>query len=119
MKIKKNIAILIGLLFMFACRLPESTGFYNPVTLDLKVPDGPAEYKAGWYAGCKSFLANRGLGQFNNAFVYGEGHGATFGSGVYQHDPVYQQGWGQAWFACGMHIQNFAGYGAMRDGPLE
>ena len=118
-KFKMKNFVLLLLLFIAACRLPDNFGFFQPYTLSLKVPDGTPEFKAGWYAGCKSGLANRGLGTFANAFVYGEGHGPDFGSGIYQHDPVYQTAWGNAFYACRIHIQNFVGYNAMRDGPLQ
>ena len=96
--------------------MPESLGFYQPITMSLAVPDGPAEYKAGWYAGCKTALSVKA---YANAFVYGKGKGPEFGSGVYQHDPVYQTGWGQGWFACVLHVGDFVAFHSLRHGPLE
>ncbi len=85
--------------------------------MSLAVPDGPAEYKAGWYGGCKSGLANKA---FANAFVYQENKGPEFVNGIYQHDPAYQTGWGQGWFACVMHAAYFVGNpGVYGHGPLE
>ena len=78
------------------------------------VPDGPPEFKAAWYAGCKS-----GLGaskSFANAFVYDN---LDFGSGVYQHDPVYQSVWGAAYFNCVTHMNQFTYYHSFDRGPLQ
>jgi hypothetical protein len=103
-----------------SCRLPDSAGFYQPITLRLSVPDGPPEYKAGWHAGCKSALATKG---FANAFVYQEGKGPDFGNGIYQHDPVFQTAWGQGWFSCALHVAQFVGtsnrFRSFAHGPLQ
>lgn len=96
--------------------MPDSFGFYQPITMRLAVPDGPPEYKAGWHSGCKSALANEG---FLNSWVYQEGKGPEFASGVYHHDPAFQTGWGQGWFACWLHVDDFMKFGSMRHGPLE
>lgn len=96
--------------------MPDSFGFYQPITMSLAVPDGPPEYKAGWHAGCKTALANKA---FANAFVYQEGKGPEFESGVYHHDPMFQTGWGQGWFACVLHIGGFVDMNAMKYGPLQ
>jgi hypothetical protein len=110
---KKFFFVIIAL-FLFSCNLPDNLGFYQPITLRMTVPDGPPEFKAGWYAGCKSAL---GAGKaFANAFVY---EGTDFGSGVYQHDPVYQSAWGQAYFNCITHMNNFVDYHSFVRGPLE
>ena len=108
------------MLFLNSCRMPESFGFYQPITMNLAVPDGPPGFKAGWHSGCKTALANK---VFANAFVYQDGKGPDFGNGVYQHDPDYQTGWGQGWFACVLHIGQFVGdatkFRAFAKGPLE
>jgi hypothetical protein len=105
------------LISLAACRLPDSFGFYQPITMRLKTPDGPPAYKAGWYGGCKSGLAVRG---FANSVVYQEGKGPEFVNGIYMHDPDYQTGWGQGWFICTMHSGYFAGSaGFYGYGPLE
>lgn len=96
--------------------MPDSLGFYQPITLSLTVPDGPPEYKAGWHAGCKTGLANRA---FANAFVYQGSKGPGFGNGVYQHDPAFQTGWGQAYIACTTHVAGFIEERAFKFGPLE
>jgi hypothetical protein len=102
-----------------SCRMPDTFGFYQPITLSTAVPDGPPEYKAGWYAGCKSGLAARHSSSFANAWVYQEGKGPEFGSGVYQHDPAYQTGWGQGWFSCAIHSSTFTSINSTKFGPLE
>ncbi|MBU6338939.1 MAG: hypothetical protein KGQ36_03095 [Rickettsiales bacterium] len=104
-KVKKIVLIITILILTTSCRKPDSFGFYQPITLSLKVPDGPAEYQAGWYAGCRSGLAQKA---FANAAVYLEdNHGPNMGNGIYQHDPAFQTGWGQGWFACILHVGSF------------
>lgn len=114
----KIFLILISLTLVSSCRMPESFGFYQPFTMSLEVPDGPPEYKAGWYGGCKSGLMQ---GAFTNAVAaYKTKMGPEFVNGVYQHDPAYQTGWGQGWFACTMHTAFFVGNPiAYPHGPLE
>ncbi len=112
-----RIFLIIMLISISSCRLPDSFGFYQPFTLRLKTPDGPPAYKAGWYGGCNSGLANRA---FSNSVVYQDGKGPEFVNGVYMHDPDYQTGWGQGWFHCVMHAGYFAGSaGFYSHGPLE
>ncbi len=112
----KLVIILSVILGIASCRMPDSFGFYQPITMSLASPDGPAEYKAGWHEGCVSALS---LKTFSNAFVYGKGKGPDMGSGVYQHDPIYQTGWGQAWFACSLHASTFTNSSSMAHGPLQ
>lgn len=113
-KLIKNLSILLTVLYCASCRLPDNLGFYQPVTLRMTVPDGPPEFKAGWYAGCKTAL---GMGKnFANAWVYG---GADFGSGVYQHDPVYQSAWSTSYFNCVTHAMGFTDYHSMWKAPLD
>lgn len=57
----KILNIVAIILLLSSCRGVDNMGFYQPITMDLKVPDGPPEFKAGWHAGCKSALANRGF----------------------------------------------------------
>jgi len=68
----RNILFLLILTISFSCRLPTNFGFNQPITLDLTVPDGPPEFKAGWYAGCNTALGNK---YFANSFVYGGKYG--------------------------------------------
>jgi len=91
-------------LFAVSCRMPESSGFYSPITMSMKVPDGPPEFQAGWYAGCKSGNANQA---FANSFVFQGKNGPDYGSGVYQHDPYFQIGWRTGFTACVTHIGSF------------
>ena len=113
---RKILIILLALLITSSCRMPESFGFYQPITMELAVPDGPPEYKAGWHAGCKSAL---GAKLFANASVYQTGAGPTFGSGAYTHDPMYQTGWGQAWYACMLTVDEFTKRHATKFAPLD
>lgn len=110
-------SILLLLIFSVSCRgLPDTFGFYQPITMDMTVPDGPPEFKAGWYAGCRTGL---GLTKFANAWVYQEDEGTNFGNGIYQHDPMFQTGWSQAWFACAVGPGTFAAFHSMKNAPLS
>jgi hypothetical protein len=115
----KILALCFFVLFTSSCRLPDNFGFYQPITMRLSAPDGPPEYKAGWYSGCKSGTASRSTSGFANAGSYQEGKGPEFASGVYQHDPAYQTGWGQGWFACTIHVSVFTASHSMANGPLQ
>ncbi len=117
----KHIFSLLSLLLLCGCWVPETSGFYNPITLSVSTPEGPPEYKAGWYSGCKSALGNK---SFSNAWVYRvPGKGPEFGNGVHQHDPAFQTGFGQGWFACYTHVGDFVGEGdrfrSMGNMPLQ
>lgn len=96
--------------------MPDNFGFFQPITLSLVVPDGSPEYKAGWYGGCKTSLATGG---FLNASIHQTEAGPDFGSGVYQHDPQFQTGWGQGYYACQTHTFGFVNYHSMKHAPLE
>jgi hypothetical protein len=67
--------------------------FHNPMFMAMEVPDGPPEFKAGWHDGCQSGLGTK---KSSNSSVYY----ANFGSGIYQHDPVYQRAWSSAFYTC-------------------
>jgi hypothetical protein len=114
----KFFTILASLFILSSCRMPDSFGFYQPITLSLEVPDGPPEYKAGWYGGCRSGMME---GRFSNAAAaYKSRSGAETVNGISQHDPAYQTGWGQGWFACVMHTAYFSGNPILYPyGPLE
>lgn len=117
-KFMAKIFLILLSLTLASCRMPESFGFYQPFTMSLEVPDGPPEYKAGWYGGCKSGLMEARFA--NAAAAYKTKMGPEFVNGVYQHDPAYQTGWGQGWFACVMHTGYFVGNPiAYAHGPLE
>lgn len=107
----------ITLLFNSSCRMPDSFGFYQPITLGLDVPDGPKEYQAGWHAGCSSAMGSR---IFANGFVYQDNKGgANVVNGIYHHDKDFQAGWSHGWFSCNLHTGTFVFYNAMRHGPLQ
>ncbi len=113
-----NIIKIVGLLILLnSCRLPDHLGFYQPITLRMTTPDGSPEYKAGWYAGCRSGLGAR---PFANSWVYEKEAGsADFGSGVYQHDRAFQVGFGQGIWACYSAALEFTIHPAMEHGPLQ
>jgi hypothetical protein len=116
----KKLFALLALLSMCLlnnCRLPDSFGFYHPITLSLVVPDGPPEFKAGWYSGCRSGLGARGTSSFGNAGVYIKDI-ADMGNGVYQHDPSFQTGWGVGWYTCVIHANTFTSMNSMKYSPL-
>ncbi len=113
---RKTTSILLIILSLTCCRMPENAGFYQPITMSLAVPDGPPEYQAGWHAGCKSALAQKA---FSNSAVYRTSKGPDLGNGIYQHDPVFQTGWGQGWFACSLHISQFVDFNSFKYGALD
>lgn len=104
------------LLTLQNCVMPDHSGFYNPITLSMKVPDGPPEYKAGWYYGCKT---GSSLKSFANNGVYKKNGGPDYGSGVYTHDPVFQMAWGQGFNVCANYIGEFVTRPAMQFSPLQ
>ena len=77
-------------LFFF---IASCSGFHETVFFEKDVPDGPLEFQAGWYDGCRTGLASK---NHSNATVYNN----SFGSGIYQHDPVYQGAWGDGYWSC-------------------
>lgn len=113
----KNFSAAVFLtLFVTSCVASDHSGFYNPITLSTVVPDGPPEYKAGWYAGCKT---GSSMKSFANNWVMQKPNGPDFGSGVYAHDPIYQTGWGQGYNVCVNYIAEFVNRPAMQHQPLE
>jgi hypothetical protein len=100
---KKLCLILAISLLSTSCRLPTNFGFYQPITLDLTVPDGPPEFKAGWHDGCKSGAST---GSFVNGIVYRSKAGPTF-SPVYQHSGAYKDGWGAGYYGCYGYLTHF------------
>ncbi len=83
----KKIFYILPLLTMFGCN------FYEPTFMESDVPDGPPEFQAGWRDGCQTGIATK---KHANSSVYRP----TFGSGIYQHDKLYQQAWGNAYYVC-------------------
>ena len=99
--------LFLNIVILFS--LSSCAGFYEPITLDLEVPDGPPDYRAGWYDGCRSGLSVK---RFANAFVYD----VSFGSGAHQHSPLYQSAWGSGWFSCYIGANTFVGMGPLAAG---
>lgn len=75
--------------------------FTKPYTLEWQVPDGPPEFQAGWYDGCRAGLSNS---SFLNVRMFAP---VSAGSGIYQHDPLYQMAYGRALFSCAIQAGNF------------
>ena len=112
----KLFVISAMILTLNSCRFPDNFGFFQPLTMDMKVPDGPPEFKAGWHDGCKSAL---GMRNFANAYVYQNNRSAEFGSGVYQHDQTYNSAWSNAFFVCATYAGTFVNYHSMKFAPLQ
>ncbi len=116
-KITKNIMVIfLAFLMLYSCRFPDNFGFFQPITMDLKVPDGPPEFKAGWHNGCKSAL---GMRVFANSYVYQNKRSAEFGSGVYQHDQTYNSAWSNAFFVCATYAGTFVSNNSLKFAPLQ
>ncbi len=116
-KITKNIMVIfLAFLMLYSCRFPDNFGFFQPITMDLKVPDGPPEFKAGWHNGCKSAL---GMRTFANSYVYQHNRTADFGNGVYQHDQTYNSAWSNAFFVCATYAGTFVNYNSLKFAPLQ
>ena len=98
-----KLTLLMMMFFVIACN-SGNFGFFQPITLNLEIPDGPVEYRAGWYSGCRSALANSA---FANAWIYKKEGGPDLGDPQYQGKPFFQKGWGQGWFACILHTGTF------------
>lgn len=105
------------LIFIFTISLSttscELRGFSEPVTLNMEVPDGTVEYKAGWRAGCRSALSAGK--QYTQGWVYGPDHG----TGAYQQHPDFYAGWSHAWFTCVIHAVTFTSRPNNQGGPLK
>ncbi len=108
MKTTYTLLIISFLILIGGCK---NSGFYGPYTMDLRVPDGPPEFQAGWHDGCASGLNNS---SFQNARF----HEMSLGSGIYQHDPIYQMAYAKALFSCAIMAGDFLGH-PMFTGPLE
>ncbi len=104
--------LLVFVLLLSACR---SNGFYQPYTTDLKLPDGPPEYKAGWRAGCRTGLS-AGSPFFTNSFVYPS---ADYGDGAYHNSPLFVAGWLDSTFVCFESQSTWGGVKDLFEGPLE
>jgi hypothetical protein len=107
MKIK--LASLLMLILIQSC---NNSGFFVPFSTNLGVPMGPPEFQAGWRDGCSSAL-NQSV--FMNAKMEGQ---MSYGTGIYQHDPMYQNAWAKAWFACATQAADFVNH-TSTNAPLE
>lgn len=115
-KMRKFLLIMAALALISSCRMPTNFGFYQPILFDLKVPDGTPEFKAGWYDGCKSGIANA---NFLNSAVYLTKAGPSF-SPIYTNNSDYRSAWGNAFWACLGYDYQFAGeLNSMKHAPLE
>ena len=98
--------LFLGLLLLLsACRQDGNWGFFQPPGLNIYVPEGPPEFKAGWYAGCRSALSQNTF--YNASIFYKEKGGANFGSGIYQNHPVYQSAWSIGYNNCQIYVATF------------
>jgi hypothetical protein len=90
----KKYIMLKGVIYsILLITITNCSAFYHPMFMPVEPPDGPPEFQAGWRDGCRTGLATK---KSSNSSVYR----ATFGSGVYQHDKVYQDAWGSAFYTC-------------------
>ncbi len=111
MLIKFKIATLtlIAIIALSSCEL---RGFYEPITLDMNVPDGTVEYRSGWRAGCRSAI------HASKSYTQGWAYSADHGTGAYQQHPDFYSGWSHAWFTCALHSATFPSMGSRQPGPL-
>lgn len=94
----KLVTCLLVLLVTSSCL----RGATEPLTLRVKVPDGPPAYQAGYWAGCRTALS---IARFRGSR---DKYNTTVGNGIYQDDPTYQKGWGFGWYTCIIHSGTFA-----------
>jgi hypothetical protein len=107
MKLIKLLPTLILLISLCGCK-----GLFEPLTAKFDVPDGPPEYQAGWHDGCSTALTSGG-------FASGRFHEFTLGSGIYQHDEIYQIAWTSGWYACVTQAGNYASSPGMSTAPFQ
>ncbi len=101
----KKYLIILLLLFFCQCHQEGNWGFFQPPGLNIYVPEGPPEFKAGWYAGCRSSLSQNAF--YNASIFYKEKRTANFGSGIYQNNSTYQNAWGNGYLNCQTYIATF------------
>ncbi|MES2677619.1 MAG: hypothetical protein V4612_04830 [Pseudomonadota bacterium] len=104
----RNIIFSFTIIFL----LSSCNFLFQPLTLDLKVPNGPPEYQAGWHDGCSSALSFGG-------FHASKFHKLTMGDGTYQHDQTYQNAWGSGWFACATQSGDYTAFPGIGTAPFE
>ncbi len=114
-----KICLTAALLILSSCRMPTNFGFYQPITMDMNVPDGPPEFKEGWRDGCRSGLAN---GNFLNSDVYLTKEGASFSSiysdSNHSDNAKYRSAWGNAYWVCMTYGSTFVSSNSMQFSPL-
>lgn len=107
-KLKKYIIFSLFTFVIASCH-----GFYEPITLNMEIPEGPPEFKAGFRSGCRAGLSSRSYG-FANSVIYP----ADYGNGIYLHDQRFTDGWRIGLFTCVIHASVFTG-GPGNFAPLE
>ncbi len=107
-EMKKAIFNLIIITLLSSC-----DSMFKPFPLNFTVPDGPPEYRAGWHDGCSSALTA------SAAFMATRLNDFTMGSGIYQHDPAYQNAWSSGWFSCVTSVGAFGGFPGTDAAPWD
>jgi hypothetical protein len=102
--------LLINILIV--CSLSGCAYLTRPVTLEVDVPEGPPEFRAGWHDGCSSALTAGG-------FLAGRFNKMSMGTGIYQHSSIYQTAWGSGWFACVTASGGYTGMPSHGSAPLQ
>ena len=104
----KIILICFAMLLLSDCRRA-----FVPFTTNLKVPDGPPEFQAGWRDGCSS-------GFSTGNFVAGRFQDYTIGDGSLQHDPTYHNAFVAGWFSCYTSSRGFTDFpGGLDTAPFQ
>ena len=101
--VSKIIFVLVVISLLGSCFQPLGMG-------NIEIPAGPPEFQAGWHDGCASALTAGG-------FAAGRFYKFGMGSGIYQHDPVYQSSWSSGWFACVTRSGAYTGFPSINSSP--
>jgi hypothetical protein len=108
---KNQYKILI--IFFISLILGGCIGIFQPIGMgNIEVPPGPPEFQAGWHNGCSSAFSAGG-------FAAGKFYKLSMGTGIYQHDPVYQSAWQSGWFACVTRAGGFSGFQGINTAPFQ
>jgi hypothetical protein len=108
MLVKKLIYLLLTSFLLFSCNR-FAPFHHGPINID--VPDGPPQFKAGYYDGCRSALSIRKMK--NAASVY-----SVKSNGIYTDDEVYQSAWGNGWFTCYISSGTWTKFHPFSNSPL-
>ena len=93
--------------------LGSCIGIFQPMGMgNIEVPSGPPEFQAGWHDGCSSALSA-------GPFLAGKFHDFSMGTGIYQHEAVYQSAWTSGWFACNVKANDFTRFQGINTAPFE